>query len=117
MSNGNRRMRRERETIAAMVEIYCRDEHDSRDGLCPDCSDLLTYAQQRLDRCPYQGNKTTCANCPIHCYRSNKREQVRTVMRYAGPRMIFRHPILTLYHFIDGRRKEPVGGQHPRRNP
>jgi hypothetical protein len=34
-------------------------------------------------------------------------------MRYAGPRMMFRHPILTLYHFLDGRREEPLSD--PRR--
>jgi hypothetical protein len=35
------------------------------------------------------------------------REKIRAVMRYAGPRMLFRHPIMTLWHYIDGRRKEP----------
>jgi hypothetical protein len=36
------------------------------------------------------------------------REKIRVVMRYAGPRMTFRHPILTLFHFIDKMRKKPV---------
>jgi hypothetical protein len=26
-------------------------------------------------------------------------------MRYAGPRMVYRHPILTFFHVIDGWRK------------
>jgi hypothetical protein len=30
------------------------------------------------------------------------REQVRAVMRYAGPRMLWRHPILALEHLWDG---------------
>jgi hypothetical protein len=29
------------------------------------------------------------------------------VMRYAGPRMLYRHPIMTLQHMIDGLRGEP----------
>ena len=29
-------------------------------------------------------------------------------MRYSGPRMLFRHPVLTIYHFIDDGRKEPL---------
>jgi hypothetical protein len=29
------------------------------------------------------------------------REQVRQVMRYAGPRMMFLHPVLTLLHYLD----------------
>ncbi|MBN2412736.1 nitrous oxide-stimulated promoter family protein [candidate division KSB1 bacterium] len=30
---------------------------------------------------------------------------VRRVMRYAGPRMLLRHPVLTFWHVVDGRRK------------
>jgi predicted amidophosphoribosyltransferase len=115
MSVENRRMNRERKTIRAMVRIYCRGEHHTRKGLCADCAELLNYAELRLDKCPYQENKTTCANCPIHCYKPDKREQVRTVMRYAGPRMLWRHPVLALHHLMEGRKKEPVGGRRPRR--
>ncbi len=32
------------------------------------------------------------------------RERVRVVMRYAGPRMLFRHPILAVRHLLDERR-------------
>jgi hypothetical protein len=32
-------------------------------------------------------------------------------MRYAGPRMLYRHPIMTLQHMIDGRRQEPIRPQ------
>ncbi len=35
------------------------------------------------------------------------RERIRDVMRFAGPRMPWRHPYLTLRHMLDGR-KEPV---------
>jgi hypothetical protein len=31
-------------------------------------------------------------------------------MRYSGPRMTFRHPVLALFHLLDGRRK----AAHPR---
>jgi hypothetical protein len=31
-------------------------------------------------------------------------------MRYAGPRMIWSHPIMALRHLIDGRRKAPIPG-------
>jgi hypothetical protein len=39
------------------------------------------------------------------------REQIRAVMRYAGPRMLYRHPIMTLQHMIDGRREKPIRPQ------
>ena len=100
-----------------MIQLYCHDHHATQDELCTQCSQLLDYAHTRLDKCPFHEGKTTCANCPIHCYKPDMREQVRVVMRYAGPRMMVRHPILTLYHFLDGRRKEPFGYTHPRSEP
>jgi hypothetical protein len=105
---GKPRMRREAATVSAMIEMYCRDQHGTQDGLCSDCAALSAYAMERLRRCPFQEGKTTCANCPIHCYKPDKREQVRAVMRYAGPRMMFRHPVMTAWHLFDGRRKEPI---------
>ena len=106
--NARPRMTRERRTVAVMIALYCRDHHRSEDTLCPECSELMGYAHARLDKCPFGEGKTTCARCPVHCYRPAMRERIRTVMRYAGPRMILRHPVLALRHLIDGWRKEPV---------
>mgnify|MGYP001829024406 CR=1 FL=1 len=102
-----KRMDRERRTIDAMVHIYCRDHHGTRGEVCSDCEDLRAYAFARLEKCRYQDDKPTCANCPIHCYRPEMREKVRSVMRYAGPRMMLRHPVLAIAHVRDGRRKVP----------
>ena len=100
---------REERTIAAMMEMYCRDHHGGasrdEDGLCGDCAELLAYARVRLDRCRYGTDKPTCAACPTHCYRPVMRERVRDVMRYSGPRMLKRHPVLAVAHLVDGRRK------------
>jgi len=101
-------MQRESATVTAMVRIYCRDQHKLSIDDCESCDELHRYAQERLDRCPFGEGKTTCKNCPVHCYKPSMKEEVRQVMRYAGPRMILRHPILTIYHFIDERRKEPL---------
>jgi len=97
--------RREREwrTIETMVALYCRDKHGQHDGgLCSECQGLLDYAGLRLDRCRFGREKPTCAKCPVHCYQKERREQVRTVMRYAGPRMLWEHPLLSLRHWLDG---------------
>jgi len=108
------RMKRERETIAAMIGIYCRGQHNATGGaLCGHCASLLKYANQRLDRCPFQENKTTCARCTVHCYQADMREQIRTVMRYAGHRMVHQHPLLAFFHFLDGFRKKPRRTQRP----
>lgn len=106
------RMRREFDTLAAMLHIYCRGHHgaavlDER-GLCAECSDLLAYARKRLAGCPFGPDKPTCANCQIHCYGARQRETTRVVMRYAGPRMPWRHPLLALAHLlVDARRPAP----------
>lgn len=103
------RRRRDRElaTIRAMIRMYCRDHH-ARDGLCEDCASLDAYASRRLLRCVFGAAKPTCANCTVHCYRDDMRERVRVVMRYAGPRMLLRHPVLAIAHMIDGRRPAPA---------
>ena len=113
MSSARRRIARERKTIEAMILLYCRDQHGSKQALCGDCAGLWAYAQQRLDRCPYGETKPTCVKCPIHCYKPAAREQVKGVMRYAGPRMLLRRPILTIRHMLDERRPLPP---QPRRN-
>jgi predicted amidophosphoribosyltransferase len=101
------RLVREDKTVEAMILMQCRALHHTRDGLCPDCRELLAYARKRLDRCPFQEGKTQCVRCLIHCYKPAMRKKIRIVMRYAGPRMIYRHPLLAIYHIIDGMRKQP----------
>ena len=101
------RLARELKTVRAMMRIYCRDLHAQDEGLCAGCEALMNYATRRLDRCVFGDDKPTCANCSVHCYSAAMREQVRTVMRYAGPRMLTRHPVLAVAHLIDGRRPAP----------
>ena len=90
-----------------MIGDYCASHHRPGDDLCPACGALLAYATQRLARCPYAEKKPTCARCPIHCYQPEMREQVRQVMRYAGPRMLLRHPWMAICHLVDGLRRAP----------
>ena len=105
---GNGRLFRERRTLAAMIECYCRDHHAIADRLCPECQALLDYATVRLERCRFGAMKPTCANCPVHCYQPARREQVKKVMRYSGPRMLWQHPILAVRHLLDGYRPPPA---------
>ena len=101
-------MARERRTVEAMIRLHCHDRHSVEEGLCVACQDLADYAQERLETCLFGREKPTCANCPVHCYKPDMRERVRAVMRYAGPRMLYRHPVLALFHLIDGLRKAPA---------
>lgn len=106
------RLTREDKTIEAMIRMHCRAQHHAEDGLCRDCYDLLYYTRERLSHCTYQEGKPQCARCLTHCYKPMMRDKIRTVMRYAGPRMIYRHPILAFHHLIDGIRKVPSKPMH-----
>ena len=91
-----------------MIGLYCSGHHQPSDQsgqqLCDDCQELLTYANQRLDKCPFGNQKPACSKCTVHCYRSEMQHKVREVMRYAGPRMLGKHPILALLHLWDSRK-------------
>lgn len=87
-------------TIRAMIHIYCRAHHGTRGTLCPDCAELLAYADERIKKCPFGIEKPACNQCRVHCYKPAFRERVQQVMRFAGPRMPLRHPVLALRHVI-----------------
>ena len=104
------RLLHEYETFRCMTRIYCRRHHgEAGTPLCPECASFMDYVERRLEKCPYGTAKPTCANCPIHCYKPEPRETARVIMRYAGPRMTWRHPIRALRHLFDKRR----GVEHP----
>ncbi len=103
------RILREQRTFQAMIQIYCRDHHAPLDARCPNCEALRAYAMQLLDHCVFQGEKPTCVKCPVHCYKKGQRERVKVVMRYAGPKMVIIHPLMTALHWIDGFHKaQPI---------
>ena len=94
--------------MSAMISCHCRDHHATKAALCPDCQGLADYAAVRLERCRFGPDKPVCAKCPVHCYQRVRREQVKAIMRYAGPRMVWQHPVLSLRHWLDGFRKAPA---------
>jgi len=112
------RVELEKRMVGVMITMYCRRHHgrdggDETDGagraegdLCPDCAALYSYSQRRLDKCVFQNEKPTCGSCPIHCYRPDMRQRIKLVMRFAGPRMFYKHPMLAILHAIDGMRRK-----------
>ena len=69
-------------------------------GLCGECRELLEYSLARLDHCKFGNAKTKCHKCPVHCYRPDMREKIRTVMRFSGPRMLLYHPLEALRYLF-----------------
>lgn len=129
----------EKKVVALMIRMYCRrhcrqqghngknsqtsqtsrttdtdqtariDARHNTRPLCPECAALLDYALRRLDSCRFENGKPSCRKCPVHCYRADMRERIRTVMRWAGPRMIFHHPLAATRHLLrELRSREPA---------
>lgn len=93
----------EKQTVQQLIGISCRGHRHPRNGrgeLCPACADLLKYAEARLERCPFGEQKTFCGSCRIHCYEPKRREEIRQVMRYAGPRLLLVDPFAAVRHLI-----------------
>ena len=84
MSDMQPRMAREQKTVEAMIDLYCRDHHGTEGALCDECMELRQYALARLQKCPFQEGKTTCAQCPVHCYKPAMREKIRAVITGKG---------------------------------
>ena len=104
------RLKREFNTIQTMVKLYCKDHHqaDETDGsICSDCKNLMEYAKTRLTRCPFQEHKPTCGKCTIHCYQPKMRNKVVEIMRYSGPKMILKNPVMAIQHLLDSFKEVP----------
>ena len=88
--------------VTELIQLYCHDKHKGRSknakNMCSECQDLDAYAQSRIRQCPFMTSKTFCSNCKVHCYDPEEREAIRQVMRYAGPRLLLKHPIIVIHH-------------------
>ena len=100
---------KERKLIPVMIRSYCHGKHGTKGkNICEDCRKLTEYALFRLEKCPFKVNKKFCSFCKVHCYKPEMREKIRDVMKYAGPRMIFTHPVFAMRHvfqMISNKRK------------
>ena len=104
MDKVEKKRQKEQYVVEEMIRLYCRKNHPKekrQEGKkCPDCQRLSDYAKQRSQKCPFMEEKTFCANCKVHCYKPEMREQIRQVMRFSGPRMLLYHPFLAIWHLV-----------------
>ncbi|OHB81159.1 MAG: hypothetical protein A2Z38_01215 [Planctomycetes bacterium RBG_19FT_COMBO_48_8] len=109
-----KRLEKEKKTIAIMIQIFCGAHHGTgRKLLCPACTELLDYAKERLNKCPYGENKGACSKCKIHCYKPGMRKQITDVMRFSGPKIVRKHPLLAIDHLLkmkSSRRRKTISG-------
>jgi hypothetical protein len=85
-------------TIEAMIRIYCRSHHQQ--DICKECGIVMNYAMARIEKCIYGPEKPACNKCKVHCYSPKMKEKVKEIMRFSGPKMIYKHPIMALHHII-----------------
>lgn len=93
------RIEKEKIIVEKMIRLYCHRKEGNKD-LCIECQKLLVYAKKRLDRCHFQNEKTTCNQCPIHCYSPEMKHRIKNIMRWAGPRMLVFYPIVAIKHIL-----------------
>ena len=99
MTKKSPKIEKEKETVEKMIHYYCQHKHSPfSNEKCEECANLLMYTHQRLDSCQFGDEKPTCRKCQVHCYNPTNRSRIRAVMRYAGPRMMFRAPLRWFRH-------------------
>lgn len=103
------RLEEEKEIVSLMIKLYCQKKHHTKGQLCHECQELLAYVDMRLKKCPFGDKKSFCSNCKIHCYEKNKREKIKEVMRFSGPRMLFYHPLWALKHVKESVKEKKNG--------
>lgn len=85
----------ELETVSEMIDIYYKG--------APAGEELKKYAAVRIEKCPFMATKSFCSQCKVHCYAPEQRMQIRQVMKYSGPRMLFRKPCMVIRHALAGK--------------
>lgn len=98
--NNGPHVQKEKEIVTEMINLYCHRKHKSN-NLCKECQALKSYALTRLSLCRFGEEKSACSYCRIHCYKPKYREDMKTVMRYAGPWMMVYHPIYSVKHLLN----------------
>jgi len=90
------RIEKDKRTLEFMIDLYCEKKHGLGLDNCHECKALYDYAENRLEKCRYGENKTSCKKCKTHCYRPDMREKIKEVMRFSGPRVLIYRP----HHYI-----------------
>ena len=95
-------------TLRAIGCMYCKAHHASSvkgpHGLCEECTATVAFTHERTKNCPY-GHAHNCQDCTTKCNRGQQQQRVKAMMRYAAPRMLLRHPLMTMDYLSKKLRK------------
>ncbi|KZL92740.1 nitrous oxide-stimulated promoter family protein [Clostridium magnum] len=89
----------EKEIFDKITIIYCKGNNHSVIP-CSRCKEIMNYAHLRINSCTFGDDKKFCSKCTVHCFKPDMRENVKKIMRYSGPRIIFYHPIMAMKHLL-----------------
>lgn len=126
---GDAHVRADTKVLGDLTAIYCRGLHGDRDRrplasdgrelgvygrrppvLCEECAEHLRYGEKRRAYCP-KDPKPFCAHCDTHCYAVAEAAWQRQMMRYSGPRSLFRgHAIDGIKHALETHRHRRASG-------
>ncbi len=88
----NPRLMREFIILSYMIELYCK-RHHQHPTLCNECLTLLALCKR--------GYEDGFNGTPATYFDPEQQRQMREVMKWAGPRLFFRHPVLAIRYFLD----------------
>ena len=74
---------KEKQMVKEMISLYCHKNHNSKQ-LCKDCDELLNYANERINKCPFMETKTFCSKCKVHCYKPEMQKKIKEVIVVEG---------------------------------
>lgn len=63
--------------------------------------ELVMKAFRHIERCPHSFYKTFCHQCPTTCYKASDLEQIEPIMKYAGRKIMMKHPLIGLRFVIN----------------
>ena len=86
-----------------MIKIFCKGNHpddnsNNSSNLCNMCHDMEKYIHNRIDYC--KQNNFFCAYCDNKCHPMDKSDYLKKIMRYSGPRILKKYPIMSIKHFL-----------------
>jgi hypothetical protein len=109
--------RKELRVLVSFTAVYCHHHHDApttgvdigsesckplvagKHQVCAACREFVAYAVARRINCPLDP-KPVCKHCPVHCYKSDYRQQVKDVMRFSGKYLLLRGRLDLLWHYF-----------------
>lgn len=102
------RVQRDLRTLQAIGSIYCAAHHAGalKDdaGMCEECAAVIKYTHERASACPYN-HEGNCQDCKLKCNRGEQQQRIKAIMKYAAPRMLVKHPIMTMEYLAKKRKR------------